>query len=81
DELGEIDRLLASFPRIVRTGGVAAVISFHSLEDRRAKHAFQDRTTWEALTKKPQIATDAEREANPRAGSAKLRASRRRADP
>jgi len=37
DELGEIDRLLQSFPRIVKTGGVAAVISFHSLEDRIVK--------------------------------------------
>jgi 16S rRNA (cytosine1402-N4)-methyltransferase len=81
DEMGEIDRLLAALPRIVKTGGVAAVISFHSLEDRRVKHAFGDRTTWEPLTKKPQLATDAEREANPRAGSAKLRAARKRADP
>ena len=81
DELGEIDRLLASLPRIVKTGGVAAIISFHSLEDRRAKHAFADRTTWEPLTKKPMIATDAEREANPRAGSAKLRAAKRRPEP
>jgi 16S rRNA (cytosine1402-N4)-methyltransferase len=81
DELGEIDRLLASLPRIVAPGGVAAIISFHSLEDRRAKHAFGDRTTWEPLTKKPVLATDAEREANPRAGSAKLRAARRRPNP
>ena len=81
DELGEIDRLLASLPRIVAPGGVAAIISFHSLEDRRAKQCFGDRTTWEPLTKKPMLATDAEREANPRASSAKLRAARRRPNP
>jgi len=76
DELGELERLLASLPRVLAKGGVAAIISFHSLEDRRVKHTFADRETWEPLTKKPVIATDAEREANPRAGSAKLRAAR-----
>jgi 16S rRNA (cytosine1402-N4)-methyltransferase len=76
DELGELERLLASLPRILAKGGIAAIISFHSLEDRRVKHTFADRDTWEPLTKKPVIATDAEREQNPRAGSAKLRAAR-----
>jgi len=76
DELGEIDRLLAALPRVMREGGVAAIISFHSLEDRKAKHAFADKAVWEPLTKKPMIASDAEREANPRAGSAKLRVAR-----
>ena len=76
DELGELDRLLASLPRVLAKGAIAAIISFHSLEDRRVKHAFAERATWEPLTKKPMIASDAEREANPRAGSAKLRAAR-----
>ncbi|MBI5494244.1 MAG: 16S rRNA (cytosine(1402)-N(4))-methyltransferase RsmH [Deltaproteobacteria bacterium] len=40
-ELQEIDALLAAIPRVLRTGGRTAVISFHSLEDRRVKHAFQ----------------------------------------
>ena len=81
DELGELEHLLASLPRVLAVGGVAAIISFHSLEDRRVKHGFADRTTWEPLTKKPVLATDAEREANPRAGSAKLRAARLREVP
>jgi len=81
DELGELERLLASLARVLAVGGVAAIISFHSLEDRRVKHAFGDRTQWEPLTKKPVLATDAEREANPRAGSAKLRAARLREVP
>jgi 16S rRNA (cytosine1402-N4)-methyltransferase len=41
DELGALDRLLASLPEILRIGGRAAIIAFHSLEDRRVKEAFR----------------------------------------
>ena len=75
-ELGELDRLLAALPEIVRADGVACVISFHSLEDRRVKRAFAG-DDWAPLTKKPIVATEREVEANPRARSAKLRAARR----
>jgi len=77
DELGELDRLLAALPRCVKPDGRAAIISFHSLEDRRVKHAFRDREVWEVLTKKPVQPGDDEVRANPRARSAKLRAARR----
>jgi 16S rRNA (cytosine1402-N4)-methyltransferase len=40
-ELESLDRVLESLPRILRLGGVAAVISFHSLEDRKVKQAFR----------------------------------------
>ena len=62
---------------VVAPGGVAAVLSFHSLEDRLVKRAFQDRARWAPLTKKPVIATDEEAATNPRARSAKLRAAKR----
>ena len=41
DELGALDRLLSSLPEVLKVGGRAAVISFHSLEDRRVKTAFR----------------------------------------
>ncbi|HVP62298.1 MAG TPA: 16S rRNA (cytosine(1402)-N(4))-methyltransferase RsmH [Myxococcaceae bacterium] len=41
DELGELDRVLRSLPRLLRVGGRAAVIAFHSLEDRAVKQAFR----------------------------------------
>jgi 16S rRNA (cytosine1402-N4)-methyltransferase len=76
-ELEQLQELLALARRIVKPGGIAAIISFHSLEDRLVKRAFQDRSTWERLTKKPVIPGDVELAANPRSRSAKLRAARR----
>jgi 16S rRNA (cytosine1402-N4)-methyltransferase len=78
DEVRALEKLLEALPGCVRPGGRVAVISFHSLEDRLVKQAFRDRDTWEALTKKPVQASEAEVERNPRARSAKLRAARRR---
>jgi 16S rRNA (cytosine1402-N4)-methyltransferase len=56
------------------------VISFHSLEDRMVKDAVRDGArdgVWEALTKKPVIASAEETSENSRARSAKLRAASR----
>jgi 16S rRNA (cytosine1402-N4)-methyltransferase len=78
DELGALDRLLAVLPRCLKPGGHAVLISFHSLEDRRVKQAFRERSTWEVLTPKPIQAGEEELQQNPRARSAKLRAARRR---
>jgi 16S rRNA (cytosine1402-N4)-methyltransferase len=77
DELGALDRLLASLPGCLKPGGRAVVISFHSLEDRRVKHSFRNKDVWEVLTPKPIQAGDEEVAGNPRARSAKLRAARR----
>ena len=78
DELGSLDRLLAALPGVVKVGGVAALISFHSLEDRRVKQSLYRRPElWEPLTRKPLEAGAEELARNPRARSAKLRAARR----
>jgi 16S rRNA (cytosine1402-N4)-methyltransferase len=81
DELGSLERLLAQLKRVVKPGGRVGIISFHSLEDRRVKQAFQDRETWAAVTKKPVIAGEDEVRNNPRARSAKLRVARRQECP
>ena len=73
DELGQLETALAAIPGLLVPGGRAAVISFHSLEDRRVKWAFKTHPELKVLTKKPVTATAQEVAVNPRARSAKLR--------
>ncbi|MCA9706335.1 MAG: 16S rRNA (cytosine(1402)-N(4))-methyltransferase RsmH [Myxococcales bacterium] len=48
DELGQLDRFLVDAPSLLMVGGRLAVITFHSLEDRRVKRR------WRALCRPPQ---------------------------
>lgn len=80
DELGQLERSLPLWLRMLAPGGRLAVISFHSLEDRIVKRFFAENTgraydtEFELLTKKPVTATHDEIVSNPRSRSAKLRA-------
>lgn len=78
DELGSLDRLLRDLPDLLKPGGRAVIISFHSLEDRRVKEAFRADSRYEILTKKPILAGAVELVDNPRSRSAKLRAAKRK---
>lgn len=79
-ELDQLRTLLELAQSLVRPGGIAAFISFHSLEDRLVKRALLDRSVWRRLTTKPIVPSEAEQAQNPRARSAKLRAAERCAD-
>ena len=41
EELEQLELALASLPKLLKVGGRAAIISFHSLEDRAVKHTFR----------------------------------------
>ncbi len=77
-ELDGLDTFVIEAVRALREGGRLVVIAFHSLEDRIVKHTARVLERGEGLvrvlTKKPVMASDAERDVNPRARSAKLRA-------
>ncbi|MBI5577025.1 MAG: 16S rRNA (cytosine(1402)-N(4))-methyltransferase RsmH [Deltaproteobacteria bacterium] len=82
-ELESLSAFLGGFAGRLAKGGRAAVISFHSLEDRLVKTAFREMSAGEeavlaVLTRKPVVPGAEEIAINPRARSAKLRAARRR---
>lgn len=77
DELKSLDIALQRLPECLKPGGRLAVISFHSLEDRRVKQAFRGDERYEVLTKKPLRPSHEETVRNPRARSAKLRVAAR----
>lgn len=92
DELGVLERTLEASIDLIKEGGRLAVISYHSLEDRRVKHFMrsgnlQDNlqrdiygnriSPWKEVTRKPITADVEEIAANPRSRSARLRVAER----
>ena len=77
EELKSLEIALRRLPDCLRVGGRAAIISFHSLEDRRVKEAFRDDPRYRAMTRKPLRPTEEETARNPRSRSAKLRVAER----
>ena len=85
-ELAQIERLLDQMTDCLRPGGRLCIIAFHSLEDRIVKRrlralAGRDGTgsapCVRLLNKHVVVASDEERDRNPRSRSAKLRAAER----
>ena len=76
-ELDNLEVVLPQLAQVVGSGGRAAIITFHSLEDRLVKHFFRDDLNWRNLTKHPLKPAYQEIVANPRARSAKLRIAER----
>ena len=75
-ELEELEQFLDQAPATLNPRGRLVVLSYHSLEDRAVKQAFRkyDRAgVLRVLTKKVIVPSDAERAANPRSRSAKMR--------
>lgn len=77
DELKSLEIALRRIPECLRGGGRVAIISFHSLEDRRVKEAFRTDARYRPLLRKPVCPSEPERADNPRCRSAKLRVAER----
>lgn len=75
DELGVIEKVLPQAIEVLAPQGRLAVITFHSLEDRIAKHYFKSREGKDItiITKKPIECGEEEYQNNPPSRSAKLR--------
>lgn len=76
DEFSALDSLLRHLPAALKPGGRVAILTFHSGEDRRVKHAFRAGVRdgiYSATNEDVVRASPAEQRANPRSSSAKLR--------
>jgi 16S rRNA (cytosine1402-N4)-methyltransferase len=76
DEFAALDTLLRSLPGVLKAGGRAVLLTFHSGEDRRVKKAFQAGLAsglYSEIAQELVRPTATERHANPRSAPAKLR--------
>jgi len=89
DEMGALKEMLQQLPEVMLPGARAAIITFHSIEDRIVKNFFrqtggdedennpfstkQKQMVFKAVYKKPVTPTAEEVKRNPRSRSAKLR--------
>jgi len=79
-EFEVLDAWLRQLPTALRSGGRVAVLTFHSGEDRRVKHAFQQGLRvglYAAVCDEVVRPSGAERRSNPRSSPAKLRWARK----
>ena len=77
-ELENLEAFLEHVLEFLSPGGKLAVISFHSLEDGIVKRFLRKvKPELKELTSRPVVADQAERRANPRSRSAKLRVAQR----
>lgn len=80
-ELEELEQFLSRTPATLNSGARWVVLSYHSLEDRLVKHAFQRLAregVLKVLTKKVIVPAHEETRANPRARSAKMRVAEKK---
>ncbi len=76
EEFTALDAFLRELPRCLNPGGRAAILTFHSGEDRRVKQSFKAGIRdglYSEMNDQVIIASDDERRLNPRSSSAKLR--------
>ncbi len=76
DELSALDSLLRALPQCLNPGGRAAILTFHSGEDRRVKKAFaalEQSDGWHQPDEQPRRPSGGEQRLNPRSTSASLR--------
>ena len=93
DEMGALKEMLQQLPAVLKPGGIAAIITFHSIEDRMVKNFFKQGSfdevvdnpfvsvekveVFKLVNKKPITAGDVELKRNTRSRSAKLRVAAR----
>ena len=80
DEFSALDAFLRQLPGCLQPGGRVAILTFHSGEDRRVKHAFAAGLRDEAYAEIAEEVirpSEEERRANPRSSPAKLRWARK----